>query len=363
MIDPQQDERQEEPSETAAAAERQSASTGEEGAAVAGAAPARSSASSLAPDDEAEQLARIFGKRPEPEAGEFRSGFVALVGRPNVGKSTIINAMVGSPVAITSHRPQTTRRRILGIRNTETAQAIFVDTPGMHRPSDALGRAMVRASRAAMPEADVVVWVVDVSTLPRAMDRSVAGLLRRNAPPLVLALNKSDRLRPEDVEERVAAYRQLAGDVDDWMLTIATKGHNLEALWAMIVAHLPPGPQLFPGDQITDQSESAIVAELVREAAIHHLRQEVPYGVEVVVEEWETREDGLINLGVRLIVEHDRHKGIVIGKHGRTLKRIGTRARHRIEAFLGAQVFLDVFVSVREDWRRREGDVRRLGYE
>jgi GTP-binding protein Era len=317
----------------------------------------------LVPDDEAEQLARIFGQRPAPKPGEHRSGFVALVGRPNVGKSTILNALVGVPVAITSHRPQTTRRRMLGIRNTESAQVIFVDTPGMHRPSDALGRSMVRAARAAMPEADVVVWVVDVSSPPRPLDRSVAGLLRRNERPLVLALNKTDRLRPEDIEARVAAYRELAVDGADWMLTIATKEHNLDVLWDMIVSHLPEGPLLFPEGQVTDQSEFAIVAELVREAALHNLRQEVPYGIEVVVEEWETREDDLVNIGVRLIVEHDRHKGIVIGKHGRTLKQIGTRARHRIEAFLGAKVFLDVFVSVREDWRHRESDVRRMGYE
>ena len=315
------------------------------------------------PEGEEAQLERILGKRAAPADGEHRSGFVALVGRSNVGKSTILNALVGAPVAITSHRPQTTRRRILGIRSSAEAQAIFVDTPGMHRPSDALGRAMVRAARAAIPEADVVVWVVDASSGPRTMDRSVAGVLRRNDRPIVLALNKTDRLPPEQVAERVAVYRELAGEPEDWMLTIATTGHNLEMLWSMIVARLPQGPRLFPEEQRTDQSEEMLVAELVREAALHHLRQEVPYGVEVVVEEWEEREDGLAHIGARLIVEHDRHKGIVIGKRGRTLKRIGTRARHRIEALLETRVFLDLFVSVREDWRRREGDVRRLGYE
>lgn len=317
------------------------------------------------PDDEL--LGRIFGPSIEAASkqanSEFRSGFVALVGRPNVGKSTILNAILGEKVAIVTPRPQTTRRRMLGIHTTESAQAIFVDTPGIHRPRHSLGRSMVRAAKSAIPDSDVVIWVVDVSSPPTALDRSVAGLLRRTHVPVIVALNKSDRLRPDLIEERIAEYTALAGEPIGTMLTIATSGHNLDRLWAQIVALLPPGPLLFPADQLTDQNDRMLASELVREAALTYLREEIPHGIEVVIEEWQVREDGLLTIRANLIVERENHKAIVIGRGGSMLQRIGSTARKEIEILVEGKVYLEIHVLVREDWRRNAGLVKGLGYE
>lgn len=320
------------------------------------------------PDDHDDDLiARIFGPRADapsdPEPGAHRSGYVAIVGRPNVGKSTLLNALVGEKVAIVSPRPQTTRRRILGIRTEPGLQCVFVDTPGVHRPKTSLGRTMVRAARGAVPDADVVVWVVDASRPPTAIDRSIARDVEEVGKPVVLALNKTDRLPPDAVAERVEAFRALAGEGADWTLTVATKGHNVDRLWAMVAAHLPPGPQFFPPDQVSDQTDRMMVAELVREAALRHLRQEVPHGIEVVVEDWRELEDsGVLYLGAALMVERQAHRGMVIGKGGRMLKMIGSDARREIERLLERQVYLDVEVVVRSDWRSDQGELRRLGY-
>jgi len=317
------------------------------------------------PDDDL--VARIFGPRPDDQppgdAAEHRSGFVALVGRPNVGKSTLLNALVGEKVAIVSPRPQTTRRRILGIRTEPGIQSVFVDTPGVHRPKTSLGKSMVRVARGAVPDADVLVFVTDASRPPTSIDRSIARDITEVGKPIVLALNKTDLLPPEAVADRVAAFRELAGGTDDWTLTVATRKHNVERLWAMIAALLPPGPQFFPPDQISDQTDRMMAAELVREAALRHLRQEVPHGVEVVVEDWRKMENSdVLYIGAALMVERQAHRGMVIGKGGRMLKMIGTDARREIERLLERQVYLDVEVVVRSDWRSDQGELRRLGY-
>jgi len=289
-----------------------------------------------------------------------RCGFVAVVGRPNVGKSTLVNALVGEKVAIVSPRPQTTRRRILGIRTEGGVQAIFVDTPGIHAPRHGLGRAMVRAAEAAIPDADLVVWVVDAGRPPAALDRRVANLAGRAGRPVLIAMNKSDRLAPEAILERTAAFRALVA-AEDWTLTIATTGHNLDRLWAMIAARLPAGPMFYPADQLTDQTDRMLVAELIREAALECLADEVPHGIEVVLEEWARRPDGLLRVAAKVFVERESHKPIVIGRGGAMLKRIGTKARHRIDALLDSRVFLALFVSVRPGWRDNPADIRRLG--
>ena len=316
----------------------------------------------IAPADADDVLARIFGSAAEPSDGVFRSGFVAVVGRPNVGKSTIMNAFVGDKVAIVSPKPQTTRRRILGIRTTDAAQAIFVDTPGIHRPRTPLGSYMVKVARDAIPDADVVVWVVDASVPPRTLDERVGAMVRRAGRPTILALNKTDKLPAEDVAARVAAFTALAGEGALWELTIATRGHNLDRLWALIAAQLPPGPLYYPADQISDQTDRMLVAELVREAALFLLEDEVPHGIEVMVEQWAVRENGVTVIGARLFVEREGHKAIVIGKGGAVLKGIGTRARQEIEKMLEGPVYLELQVGVRPDWRRSAEGTKRMGF-
>lgn len=318
-------------------------------------------------EDEADSDAARFSEPPTGEGredarGPYRSGFVAIIGRPNVGKSTLVNRLVGEKVAIISPRPQTTRRHVRGIRTGDDAQVVFVDTPGIHEPQHELGRYMVAAARRAIPDADVVAWVVDVSRPPTPEDRTIARYLADSRGPVLLVMNKSDLLAPSDIESRTSTFRELTR-VDDWVLTIATEGHNLGLLWSMIVDRLPEGPALYPEDQVTDQTERLFAAELVREAALRYLREEVPHGLEVVVEEWELRKNGVLFVAAKILVERDSHKGIVIGAKGKMLKRIGAAARREIERAAGRRVYLELFVSVRPGWRKDGAELHRLGFD
>jgi GTPase len=301
----------------------------------------------------------------EPEVTippDYRAGFAAIIGKPNVGKSTLLNAYVGEKVAIVSPKPQTTRRQIRGIVSLPKAQIIFVDTPGIHKPLHKLGRALVHEATQAIPDADVVLFVVDVSRPPTEEDEYIAGLLKQAHAPLLLAMNKSDGLKPADVIAHSDAYRALV-QVDDWMLISATRGDNLDKLLGMLVARLPFSPPLYPSDQMTDQTDQAITAELIREKALKYLEQEVPHAVEVVVEEWDTRPNGKLYIEAAVLVEKESQKGIVIGAKGTMLKKIGQESRRVIEAMLEQSVFLELRVKVREKWREDEGELRRLGYE
>lgn len=292
----------------------------------------------------------------------YRSGFVAIIGRPNVGKSTMLNGLVGEKVAIISPRPQTTRRRIIGIRTTPEAQVIFVDTPGLHKPRHALDRYMVSVAQGAIPDADVVLWVVDASRLPTEDDDRIAVALRRANRPIIIGLNKSDLLQPADIASHTDAFVGLA-EAADWMLTIASESHNLDKVWAMIVARLPEGPQLYPEDQVTDQTDRMLCAELVREAALRYLQEEVPHGIEVTIEEWAERPNGLLFIAAKILVERESHKAIVIGARGAMLKQIGSAARREVERLMGRRAFLELFVSVRPGWRESESELRRLGFD
>jgi GTP-binding protein Era len=220
---------------------------------------------------------------------------------------------------------------------------------------------MVAEARTALPEADVIVWVVDVARPPAPMDRTIAGWINSERAPVIVAMNKSDLLAPEDIRAHTEAFLALVSPVE-WTMTIATAGHGVDRLWGAIVSHLPEGEPLFPADQLTDQTERALVAEIVREAALHFLSDEVPHGVAAVVDEWTERPGGALYLACTLVVERSAHKPIVIGRGGAMLRRIGTRARHRIEALLERQVYLDLSVRVRDDWRSRDEEIRRLGY-
>jgi len=293
-----------------------------------------------------------------------RSGFVAVVGRPNVGKSTLMNQLVGQKVAIVSPKPQTTRSRILGILTRPDAQVIFVDTPGLHRPRHKLGQAMVAAATRAIPDADVVLFLVDVSVRPTDEDRMIAGLIRKHTEaPVILVLNKMDLLPAAKVKSHTETYWELVPYRHGWMMTIATQGVNLDKLLDIIIAALPEGPRYYPGDQVTDQTEREIAAELIREQVLRYTRQEVPHAVAVVVEEFKERESGAVYVAANIFVEKDSQKGIIIGRGGRMLRQIGSAARQEIERMTGGQVYLDLWVKVRKGWRRDERALRRLGYD
>jgi GTP-binding protein Era len=292
-----------------------------------------------------------------------RSGFVAVIGRPNVGKSTLMNQFLGQKVAIVSPKPQTTRTRIRGILTQEAFQVIFVDTPGLHRPLHKLGEVMVATAAAAIPDADVVLFVVDVSVMPREEDRMIARMVReRTENPVILVLNKMDRLPAGRIKRHTEAYWDLLPDHAGWMMTVATEAVNLDKLLEMIVEHLPEGPRYYPGDQITDQTEREIAAELIREQVLRFTREEVPHAVAVVVEEFKERENDVVYIAANIYVERDSQKGILIGKGGRMLRRIGAAARQEIERMVGGRVYLDLWVKVSKNWRRDLRRVRWMGY-
>ena len=293
-----------------------------------------------------------------------KSGFVAVIGRPNVGKSTLMNRFVGQKVAIVSPKPQTTRSRILGILTREEYQVIFVDTPGIHRPRHRLGKAMVATARSIIPDADVVLFMVDVSVPPTEEDRMIAELLpRQSDAPVILVLNKMDLLDPEQVEPHTEAYWKLAPYHHDWIMTIATEGANLAELLDNILEVIPEGPRYYPGDQVTDQTEREIAAELIREQVLHHTYQEVPHCVAVVVEEFKERENDMTYISANVFVEKNSQKGIIIGKGGSMIRQIGSAARGGIERMVGGQVYLDLWVKVRKNWRKDERELRRFGLE
>jgi GTP-binding protein Era len=300
----------------------------------------------------------------EPTPSDHRSGFVAVVGRPNVGKSTLMNQLVGQKIAIISPKPQTTRSRILGILTREDSQIIFVDTPGIHRPHHQLGEFMVATATHAIPDADVVLFMVDVSVPPTQEDQMIAQLIRdQTQAPIILVLNKMDLLPGEKVKPHTEAYWELVPERYDWMMTTATRGTNLDKLLEQITAALPEGPRYYPDNQVTDQTEREIAAELIREQVLRNTRQEVPHAVAVVVHEFKERENGVIYVAANVFVEKDSQKGIIIGQRGKMLRQIGTAARQQIERMTGGKIYLDLWVKVSKNWRRDERELRRMGYD
>jgi GTP-binding protein Era len=299
---------------------------------------------------------------PEDLPEDYRSGFVAVMGRPNVGKSTLINGYVGQKVAIVSPKPQTTRRRLRGILTLPETQIVFTDTPGFHEPRHKLGEYMVETAIRAIPDADVVLFVVDVSTLPGARDSQLARLIQQRATgACILVMNKVDLVRPDKGEEHREAYLSLT-DCDHWLTFSATEGHNRDELLDLIIQYLPRGPQLYPADQITDQPLRFMVAELVREQVLAHLYEEVPHWVAVAVEEFEERREDLTYIEAIVYAAKESQKGIIIGQGGKMLKRIGKAARKEMEALLGTKVYLELWVKVRTGWPRDEVALRDLGY-
>jgi GTP-binding protein Era len=292
---------------------------------------------------------------------EFRSGFVALVGRPNAGKSTLLNYMIGQKIAITSDKPQTTRNRIVGVITNDEWQVVLLDTPGIHKPKDKLGDSMVKVALNTLNEVDVVYYLVDGSVPFGGGDAFIIEKLKTVKTPVFLLLNKIDLLDKKQLLPMIDFYRAKR----DWQEIVpvsALKGENIQSLLDATLEHLQPGPQYYPDDALTDQPERVLIAELVREKVIEATREEIPHSVAVIVELIERRNNELVYIGASIYIERDSQKGILIGKNGDKLKVIGSRARIDIEKLLGNRVFLELWVKVKNDWRNRDALLSELGY-
>jgi len=291
---------------------------------------------------------------------DFRSGFIAIIGRPNVGKSTLMNAMVGEKVAIVSNRPQTTRNRIMGICTEEKSQIVFLDTPGLHTPRTRLGEYMMQTAKDALQGIDALIVMVDATSVGK-QDRAVVEDMSRHDVKKVLVLNKIDLLEPQDLLALIASFADAG--YDDIIPVSARSKDGLKQLKELLVSYLPEGPQYFPSDAITDQPERLICGELIREKALYHLKEEVPHGIGVEMMSIKKLSDNLTEIHATIYCERPAHKGIIIGKQGSMLKLIGQEARRDIETLLGTRVHLQLWVKIRENWRNRMDDLRTLGYE
>jgi GTP-binding protein Era len=298
----------------------------------------------------------------------FRSGFVTLIGRPNVGKSTLLNQLVGQKVAIVSDRPQTTRTAIRGVRTTRAEQIVFVDTPGLHKPRTPLGERTNQRAEATLAEVDVVCLLVEADAPIGGGDRFVAGLVQQVDTPKLLVVNKIDRARNPEIAEHLAVAARDLGDFDAYIPLSARTGEGVDALLGEIEARLPVGPRYYPEGTVTDQPETFVAAELVREKLLAVARDELPHSITVSVEELDAMEDSddpedeILRLRADITVERDSQRGMVIGRGGRVLRDAGTAARQELEALLGMRVYLETHVRVERDWQRRAHALDRLGY-
>ena len=292
----------------------------------------------------------------------FKSGFVIIVGRPNVGKSTLMNNVVGEKIAIMSDKPQTTRNTIQAVYTDEEAQVVFLDTPGIHKPKNKLGEFMVKSATDAFKNVDLVLFVVDESKKIGPGDRKIIDDLKNIKTPVVLVLNKIDQLNEEELFDLMKMYN-AEGVFEQIVPISALKGRNINELLKVIKSHLEEGPQYFPDYMITDQPERVLVSELIREKVLHYIHDEVPHGVAVEIERMKSRKDKeIVDISAVIYCERDSHKGIIIGKNGRKLKGIGKSARADIELLLGSQANLQLWVKVKENWRNLQNYVSNFGY-
>ena len=293
---------------------------------------------------------------------EFKSGFVTLIGRPNVGKSTLMNHLIGQKIAITSEKPQTTRNRIQTVYTDERGQIIFLDTPGIHKAKNKLGEYMVNVAENTLKEVDVILWLVEPTTFIGAGERHIAEQLSKIKTPVILVINKIDTVKSkEEILTFIAAYKDILKFAEIIPVS-ALKEMNIEDVKSSIFKYLPAGPQFYDEDTVTDQPMRQIAAELIREKALRMLDDEIPHGIAVVIDQMKERPNGIIDVDATIVCERDSHKGIIIGKGGSMLKRIGTAARMEIENLMDTKVNLKLWVKVRREWRDSDMYMKNYGY-
>lgn len=293
---------------------------------------------------------------------DYRSGFVSIIGRPNVGKSTLLNRIIGQKIAIMSDKPQTTRNKISGVYTREGVQIVFLDTPGIHKPKHKLGDFMVDVARRTLEQVDLVLYMVDASAVIGPGERYIMDLLSHVQTPVFLVINKIDLVSKDELLEVTVRWSQEMKFAEIIPVS-AVEGENVQRLIDLIAGYLPLGPQYYPAEMVTDQPERFVIAELIREQALHLTTEEVPHSLAVEIEEVKKREADLIYVAAIIYTERDSQKGIIIGKRGQMLKEIGKRARREIENLLGSRVYLDLTVKVKKNWRKNELALRNLGYD
>lgn len=291
---------------------------------------------------------------------QYKSGFAALIGRPNVGKSTLMNCLIGQKIAITSNKPQTTRNRIQTVYTSKEGQIVFVDTPGIHKAKNRLGDYMVKVASKSLKEVDVILWLVEPSNFIGAGERHIIEQLQKINTPVILVINKIDKVKREDILAFIDTYRKEL-DFAEIVPVSALKGENTDELIKCIMAYLPYGPAFYDEDVITDQPERQIVAELIREKALYCLEEEIPHGIAVTIERMKRR-GKIVDIDATIVCEKESHKGIIIGKQGSMLKKIGTTARADIEEMLECRVNLQLWVKVKKDWRDSDFLLKNFGY-
>ena len=296
------------------------------------------------------------------ENKEYKSGFVALIGRPNVGKSTLMNKIIGQKIAITSNKPQTTRNKIQTVYTCDQGQIIFLDTPGIHKAKNKLGEYMVNVAEKTLKEVDVILWLVEPSTFIGAGEQHIAEQLKDINVPVILVINKIDTVKKEEILVFIDAYRKIL-DFAEIIPASALRDKNADEIVESIFKYLPQGPQYYDEDTVTDQPMRQIVAEIIREKALHALNEEIPHGIAVTIEKMKERKNGKItDIEATIICERDSHKGIIIGKQGSMLKKIGSNARYEIEQMLEMKVNLQLWVKVRKEWRDSDLLLKNYGY-
>ncbi|AOV07883.1 GTPase Era [Sporosarcina ureilytica] len=292
----------------------------------------------------------------------FKSGFISIIGRPNVGKSTFLNRVVGQKIAIMSDKPQTTRNKVQGVVTTDDAQMIYIDTPGIHKPKHRLGDFMVKVARNTLSEVDIIMFMVNAEQKIGPGDRFIIEMLKNTDTPVFLIINKIDLVHPDDLLETIVSYTSEY-EFAEIVPISALNGNNTEKLLETLKTYLPEGPKYYPDEQVTDHPERFIISEFIREKVLHLTREEIPHSVAVVIEQIEREKDrDIVNVMATIVVDRDSQKGIVIGKKGALLKEIGTKARKDIEMLLGSRVFLELWVKVQKDWRNRPTRLKEFGF-